>query len=394
MGSDFFCSLTGAYHLANTTVILDQIKEEFQQERGLSLQLRDAVSAGLVYSQEDVEASKDFVLLTPCRKENGGVVEYLDGFDLPEIGFPLQENDVAIVFDVTHGYNPDLGDYIQRRNDEKTQYFTVISWGKCFLMTFTSYQILRHVCPELQPHHLYNLFLREKESSYYRNGAVNGVDYGPLADFHSEQYVYWLRLADLRELGDKSRDRYSKWWLELVLNPDKTESEILNEAWLGKGNMWAIVRPDRFPVQEAARISALLKCDDFISSQYTTSTSSHFEALPFDIYHLLCEFLPMCDLSVLLSLSRRIRSTLLPHVNAIAYQKLKSEERWHLPVPNLPPLRKYKPTSDNGRAKEEMEYWIDEWSNQGIEAGNIINEVPWLNYAKLRALAVQDGIIV
>ncbi|KAF8651981.1 hypothetical protein AX16_004542 [Volvariella volvacea WC 439] len=301
----------------------------------------------LAYTPDDVSASSDYVLIIPCRKVNGTVVQHMNEIfhpgaraplfpdllrwlrqyhnGLPEYPTPTKD-EIDVIYDVAPGPHPRLGGYHRRRIDENGEFQSEIfialrHFGKSYIMTFTSYQILQHVCPELEPHHLYRLFYRSKrdENSY-----------------HNGPYMDWCLMADVPkdvEEGD-AWDYGLRWWVKLLMRTDMTEDEIVEEAWMGRGNMWTMV---------------------------------------------------------------------------IAYHKIQVEEPWYLPVPNLPPLRKF----DLPPSKEETEYWLEKWKIHGVEADEIVVRVPWLSYAKacrrscsmrnrkriwgivlqLKDLAVKDGIL-
>lgn len=53
-------------------------------------------------------------------------------------------------------------------------------------------------------------------------------------------HANWLAAGDVPD-GIIAED----WWLELWAQRDKSDEEILQDTWMGPGNMWAFVRPDR-----------------------------------------------------------------------------------------------------------------------------------------------------
>ncbi|KAF8664213.1 hypothetical protein AX16_000776 [Volvariella volvacea WC 439] len=284
---------------------------------------------------------------------------------------PPNEGDAVVIFDVTPGENPDLGDYVSATTPQSR--YTV--QNGVYLMTFTSYQILRHVCPQLEPHHLYRLFSRDGPPWYRDNGTVYGVDYGPLRRVHMNRYAYWPALA---EIPDELEDEEPRWWDEFLSRAGKTDDELVEEAWMGPGNLWAMVRPDRFPIAETLSMGPLMDCGGSMDEDDTDPIQhpATFNSLPFDILELIADLLPIESLSTLISISTHSRAVLLPYIHSIAYLKL-LEEPWLFPVPNLPGRSR-----TESWPKEETEYWVAEWLKGDVDERDIVGDAPWLNYAR------------
>jgi hypothetical protein len=102
---------------------------------------------------------------------------------------------------------------------------------------YTAYLIVKQASPRLKPHMIYQLVFYPKRSV---NGHIFGIDYGPVVHIQ-EQYTNWLAISGVDGGGDHVKD-----WKCMLTEKGRTDEEILDEVWRGRGNMWAFVRPDRF----------------------------------------------------------------------------------------------------------------------------------------------------
>jgi hypothetical protein len=226
----------------------DQVSKEVSHGKKIGL--------GLDYSDEDVESSRAFVLFCPFEiLQDGTMIKYTDFEDprtytpyffciVSQISTPHRvlldpteytESTITEVFDVYTGEYPAVGDY----RDINGQMILVLPGGKSLIVTYTSYLILKQAAPEVKPHILYAL-------AYGANcdtmGEVAGIDYGPVGRIFGE-YAYWAAICGDSEGGFEDPH---KFWQQLLNGKERTEENILHDAWKGPGNMWVFVRPDGY----------------------------------------------------------------------------------------------------------------------------------------------------
>jgi hypothetical protein len=72
-------------------------------------------------------------------------------------------------------------------------------------------------------------------------GDMAGIDYGPLGRIFG-QNANWAAICGDNGGGFEDPD---KFWQELLNDEERTEDDILHDAWKGPGNMWVFARPDR-----------------------------------------------------------------------------------------------------------------------------------------------------
>jgi hypothetical protein len=212
--------------------------------------LSEVVWNGLLYSQEDVDASLNFVLLSPYEREEDGRTTLLELeypcasrptlLPIESITYPLlklpaametEQFNITEVFDVFPEGEPDDGDF---RN--KDHAFNMYSHSAVLIM-YTAYLIMKQASPRLTPHIIYQLVLHPGLGT-----IVEGIDYGQVKGIHLEDYCNWTRTSDADYGTDKDQLDY---WRRMLTQKGKTDEEILHDAWRGPGNMWVFVRPDR-----------------------------------------------------------------------------------------------------------------------------------------------------
>ena len=142
------------------------------------------------------------------------------------------ESTITEVFNVFGGDNPGFADY----EDIDGQSFDVIPYGNNLIVTYTSYVILKQAAPEINPHILYSLAYEGRRELM---GGVAGIDYGPVSRI-IRQHAYWAAICD------NGFDNPVTFWRQLLGNKERSDEDILHDAWKGRGNMWVFVRPDRY----------------------------------------------------------------------------------------------------------------------------------------------------
>jgi hypothetical protein len=145
------------------------------------------------------------------------------------------ESTITEVFNVSVGGNPYIGEY----RDINRESFFVYPGGNTLIITHTSYLILKQAAPEVKPHILYALAYGENRDTV---GDIAGIDYGPVGRIF-RRYAYLAAICGDSEGGFEDPDEF---WQQLLNNEERTEEDILHDAWKGPGNMWVFVRPDRY----------------------------------------------------------------------------------------------------------------------------------------------------
>lgn len=217
--------------------------------------MSEGIKNGLLYSDEDVKCSRDFVILCPYNMLEDGTIVVQGGFGHPRtsssafvfnetqfipMAGPTKFTDANIteVFNITPGFNPDLGDY-RSTDPSDPSFYTVSGCANCLLITYAAFLILKQAAPTLRPYMICSMAMEDG----YTQGMIKGVDYGPVNNIH-DQFASWARIAN-SDMHASWRDS-GKFWRNLLTQEDKSDEDILQEAWRGQGNMWVFVRPDRY----------------------------------------------------------------------------------------------------------------------------------------------------
>ncbi|KIM38509.1 hypothetical protein M413DRAFT_242510 [Hebeloma cylindrosporum] len=391
MGSDIFCSVSGARYFCRTDEFLDELYSLEEAllapdmrdiwpgaRRELELVPRDSFSTGLRklakdlhYSEEDVESSYRFVLFCSfVTLEDGSIV--LDELGTPELLGHWRygrSTKVTEIFNVCPEEDPVYGEY---RDADGHSFST--DGGSIIIVAYTSYLILKQAAPEVKPNILCALVNRYRHTT----GEVPEIDYGPVGRTF-DRHVEWTSICE-------EGSRYpNQFWYRLLSNKERADEDILHDAWRGPGNMWVFVRPDRFPIKETLAAKPIPKFPYLITAE--PSLHNHrptLGSLPPDILLYTCEFLPIRSIYALITTCKKIRSAILPHANPIARRRLIEDEPWYLPAGpfELPagPFEKTPRLEMNGR--EEIEWWAAQWAAGGISKEDMDIKIPWLIYRK------------
>jgi hypothetical protein len=192
---------------------------------------------GLLYSQDDVDASSNFVLLHWHERE--GTAYYSDD----SATSLAHQSNVMEIFDVTpvKGSDPDDGEF-QCEGNHFNMYTD--NPGPTVIIMYTAYLIMKQASPRMTPHIVFQLGLHPG-----LDVILEDIDYGPVKGIH-ENYVNWSRIlaeSDVTVSYDDHDDgEQTDYWYSMLTQEGKTDEEILHDAWQGPGNMWVFVRPDRF----------------------------------------------------------------------------------------------------------------------------------------------------
>ncbi|KAJ3511701.1 hypothetical protein NLJ89_g3944 [Agrocybe chaxingu] len=382
-GSDFFCSITGAHYLWRVEKVAEDIlevaqnaedsegsadeldDEENDQQEGDSPAVKrqkklESLSAklrnGLHYTQEDVESSCEFVIICPYDFHPCLIGQPISSYPDPE--HPSVDN-ITHVFNIVPGMNPELGDYVSNPDDGNR--YSVLGYGNCLIIARTAFYILQAAAPAVRPWMIYALAYSQDRGT---QGHIKGVDYGPVS-YTLEQYSWTAAIC-----GSQDSDVVKHFWRNLLIQ-DKSDEEILHEAWKGPGNMWVFKHPSRFPVEETMTIKPF---PAFSSIESTNPFGKPtLDNLPVDILLSTCEHLPIRSICALMTTCKRFRANILPHANAISYRRLLHDEPWYLPAGPF----------DTPRGRDEVDWWETHWSQAlAVPKTDIHEKIPWLLYRR------------
>ncbi|TEB34772.1 hypothetical protein FA13DRAFT_1729422, partial [Coprinellus micaceus] len=312
----------------------------------------EVVVRGLRLSQDDIDASKDVVLIAGYEPaeghENGFGAIFCQEDDEIEIDSPLHA--MAIL------QSGQTGIY-HKWDDPDEEYNLWTHWDSGRVVTFSAYCILKTVAPDLEPSALYRVFTDKCVETESLLGYPQAVEYGPIANIW-DQESQWTKVPDAVDAA--------AWWVRLLCCSRTTDEEVLREAWVGNGNLWVYVRPDRFPIAKAVDWPSLSHFP--AGSSYLQSTSprrASLEQLPLEVLLLIYCQIPIKALFKLLALNRCLRDSLLPHIDDI---------RIHL-------HEKSRPLTPDGSRTQELDSWEGQWLEvAGLGAGEIRQKAPWMKY--------------
>ena len=192
---------------------------------------------GLLYSQDDVDASSNLVLLHWHERE-GPPMEYSDD----SATSLAHQSNVMEIFDVTPVRGSDSEDSDDGLGEFQCEgfRFNLYTDNRTVIIMYTAYLIMKQASPRMTPHIVFQLGLHPGLDVIFKL-----IDYGPVKGIHFENYVAWSRIIDSDVSYDNDGEK-TNYYFSMLTQEGKTDEEILHEAWRGPGNMWVFVRPDRF----------------------------------------------------------------------------------------------------------------------------------------------------
>ncbi|PPR04206.1 hypothetical protein CVT24_010754 [Panaeolus cyanescens] len=240
--------------------------------------------------------------------------------------------------------------------------YSLADCAPTMIITHSSYIILKGASPILHPHIIYELkFGREDERC-----GKGVIDHGPLeyTRLYSSSRAMWPGLCATNDLAE-----IRKIWKDILDGSNKTDDMILADAWKGRGNMWILVRPDRFPIRETM---AAVSTKPHIPEISPDNSSPQTFDLPADIFLVLSSFLRPRDTQALMSTCKLIYYKIHNHVHRIVHTYIKVHEPWFLPVGpfNIP------------KGDEEVQWWYEQWEKYDIKGDNMDLKIPWLQYRR------------
>ncbi|KAJ7622190.1 hypothetical protein FB45DRAFT_927193 [Roridomyces roridus] len=305
----------------------------------------EVIFHGLSYSEEDVSASQDRILLHSTSddlSQRPGAIKLLDS------------SKTWMLHDVV----PSLYQQYKDRHQPHRLYTLENKFG---VVTHCSFVIFRHRFPYFSPRMI------AKVIQHNNNPAEL---HGPVARTQG-QWVEWLNVADMRNASVKGDDdRANDWWLNFLARSDRPAEEIIEDAWMGPGNMWVFVRPDRFPIAEALTF-ARLQCFAPPVTVSETCTTLSLHTLPLDIIQEISSHLPVSAVLRLIQITKLLRALVLPHLDAFIHTSLELHNRYLLPET---------PSSSAYRSHEELDWWTTRWAEGGIIGDG--DSIPWTAYAR------------
>ncbi|KAJ7266540.1 hypothetical protein C8J57DRAFT_1717893 [Mycena rebaudengoi] len=188
----------------------------------------------------------------------------------------IRESNVTAVYDVVP---TDMAQYGGYTDAEDSSIHYSVNFPVVCLMTHSSFVILRNRVPQFRHASvLYQLLCHPR--------CCWEVDYGPISGTQN-QHVDWLKVADFPRDSESYRVR----WLQLLTQKDKSPAEVLEDVWMGPGNLWVFVRPDCFPIPEALAFAPLARFEaaDVKGAEPTLDT------MPSDLHR---RFADICRLAV------------------------------------------------------------------------------------------------
>lgn len=237
-----------------------------------SAYLRDESSIGdaleeLSVSEDDMKAANDFVMLCPCTRRATRDVHLHCGITAKGISQLLfaarqrfkffsivprhvSQDNIAITFNVSSSHEGGLYRDAADNASEYDPLYWVTQRSPTMLITHSSYLIILKAAPRLLPHIIYKIKYRVKPT----------LDYGPMNGIQTVQYAYWPGLAH-SDHWDESQT-CEAFWESLLSRANIMNEETRLEAWRGAGNMWALVRPDRYV--ESGNVILLVLTKDLI----------------------------------------------------------------------------------------------------------------------------------
>ncbi|KAF9037121.1 hypothetical protein BJ165DRAFT_575769 [Panaeolus papilionaceus] len=278
------------------------------------------------------------------------------------MGSACTSKNIMAVFHVVPGDMAECGQFeseIRPEWDTSSGDYHVSSIGFTVLITRCAYNILLQAAPSLKPHVIFRL--------YWEKGTDN-LDYGPINGVTGDQFVYWEGIHN----SSKERDFSSQYaaadtfWNEMFFSEGSTVEKILDDAWRGPGNLWAMVRPDRYPVKKTLLTSFISR---ITSNALTLISTESIFMLPAEL--LLCGFMHPRGLNNFLSTCKKA-VFLCRDADSIVCRYMQKNEPWYLPAGPF----------DIPSGDQEFSWWKARWGEMGLDGDDLNGQIPWLQYRR------------
>ncbi len=288
----------------------------------------------------------------------------------------LNERTVTYVFGVRPSDDAEYGIYLGYQGDKEIRYKGV--GAERILINFCAFLILQHLIPGLKAHVFYELVIVPGRKWW---DPFPNVDYGPV-QLAQETSMQWGKIADFDPDSDIEEDtedeedlELQKRWLKLLTQNNKSDKEIIEDAWMGKGNMWVFKHPGVFPIAEVARLAGarppirLSAFDGGSAGRFEVLKTVPLLTLPPELMETIIGYLPPESMLCFISTSRAIHARFCTRLNRLTYIWIRRERPWYLPVGPI----------ECEEGNTEIVRWRDDWQKaNGRDGGE--EEIPWFEY--------------
>ncbi|KAF9031783.1 hypothetical protein BJ165DRAFT_1518541 [Panaeolus papilionaceus] len=355
--------MKSTYEIAGAIIRDCLVNSSPGSQRKEKSEVSEDVWKALCYTEEDVTASKNYVLICCYQRKANGIIKLLinDDDDLPD---EISDENVKEVFNVVPGYQYGMFENLSPEQGDSGTFSLCNSLPK-LLITHKAYVILKQAAPALKPHSLLLLNSHTEGNCF---PPRHPIDYGPVKRTRG-LWTDWIRLRSLQSdnCEPERNDVIQDWRKVLSQKGDGAQEAILNDAWRGRGNLWCLVTPDRFPIVESA--------SEFITFDGSNRNppTQPFTRLPLGILVSICKNLHPRYICALASTCTFIRGVLLQAVHQVVRAYITQNEPWFLPVGSF---------DDMPRGGEEFQNWVSEWGKLGHAGDDIDSTIPWLAYRR------------
>ncbi|PPR05951.1 hypothetical protein CVT24_004657 [Panaeolus cyanescens] len=348
--------LTGASFMSDGGEICERIIECGSRV----VRMSPTLGAKLRYTSEDVEWSKSFMIICPYeRREDARTRKLLANMDDPRPEICTSDN-ITTVFNVVPGETVEYGGYENTDPEPGDDgYYDVSCISPVVLITHGAYLILLKAAPELHPHLIFQTF-------HELNDANEKLDYGPINGVTGEQFVNWPGIGTLEDGTHPNWRHVETFWRDLIKGLSVEDASA--EMWRGRGNLWAMVRPDRFPILE----TSLEKLKRHRPKK-RPPPGCYLNDLPAELLLAIYEHIHPPSLHSLARTSKSIRLFILRNIDKITHTHMKIYEPWYLPAGPF----------DIPGGSEEIDWWTESWCavlDFKGDCADLDDHIPWFQY--------------
>ncbi|KAF9453487.1 hypothetical protein P691DRAFT_800748 [Macrolepiota fuliginosa MF-IS2] len=236
---------------------------------------------------------------------------------------------------------------------------------------------MQHLIPEMKAHVLYHLVLAV--DGRCDSTVFSDIDYGPVGRIHwyPDQDGEWKDIGEIED-EDEEPDEFEaeKWWLRLLTQEGKSDKEILEDAWMGRGNMWVFKHPGLFPVEETGkkhRQHLALQLDQLMTANWDlgASNSSGLLSLPLEVLEIILGHLAPEDALCLVCGTGSLYGHFRASLDKVAYAWIRQRRPWYLPVGPV----------QCEKGDEEVVRWKNGWQQEiGSDGEGCEKQIPWFAY--------------
>jgi len=245
---------------------------------------------------------------------------------------------------------------------------------------FCAFLILQHLIPGLKAYVFYKLVVSLGGSS---SGVLRNVNYGPVG-WTQHQEVEWRWIAnhysgfdddpEIKDMCPGGRE----WWLKLLTQEDKSDEEILDDAWMGCGNMWVFKHPGVFPIADAVRLAE--SCPRIAFTTLYTDNEGRSKVpkatplltLPPELMAIVFVYLSPTNMLRFISATKVLYGRYRTQLDRFTCIWIRQERPWYLPVGPI----------ECKEGDTEIVRWRDDWEELTTRSGrgSEDKEIPWFAY--------------